>query len=64
MTARRAVKAGSGVVSASPMADSSCLLKSGQLDIARTRLARDGYLLLRGYLPKGNVLQVQGCEEL
>ena len=47
----RQVRAGSGNVTAAQMVDSSPLLQSGQIEAARQRLTRDGYLLLRGYLP-------------
>lgn len=49
------VKAGSGIVTAAPMTDSTTLLRSGQVEAAQQRLARDGYLLLRGYLPAARV---------
>ena len=52
------VKAGVGTVSAAQMVDSSALLQAGQIRAARDRLARDGYLLLRGYLPAAELSQV------
>lgn len=58
MRSQQPVKAGSGWVTASPMVDSSVLLKASSLEAARQRLAKDGYLLLRGYLPEHRVLQV------
>ena len=52
------VKAGAGVVNAAKMVDSSSLLHDGQIEAARNRLARDGYLLLRGFLPAAELSQV------
>jgi ectoine hydroxylase-related dioxygenase (phytanoyl-CoA dioxygenase family) len=39
--------------------DSSALWAAGGVEALRTRLARDGYLLLRGCLPRGDVLKAQ-----
>lgn len=58
MKGSRRVKAGSGTVTAADMVDSSALLQSGQLEAAQQRLAKDGYLLLRGYLPAARVSMV------
>ncbi len=52
------IKAGNGKVTAAQMVDSSALLQSGQIEVAQQRLARDGYLLLRGYLPTAKVAKV------
>lgn len=52
------IKAGSGKVIAAQMIDSSALLLSGQVEAAQQRLAKDGYLLLRGYLPTAKVSEV------
>lgn len=57
------VKAGSGVVTASQMTDSTALLHSGQIEAAQQRLARDGYLLLRGYLPAARVSEASPSAE-
>lgn len=54
----RRVRAGSGFVSAAELVDSSALLDSGDLVTAQSRLHRDGYLLLRDFLPAARVLQV------
>lgn len=62
MRPNRPVKAGNGWVTAGPMTDSSSLLRDGQLDTARQRLAKDGYLMLRQYLPQDAVLEV--CSSL
>ncbi len=52
------IKAGNGRVTAAQMIDSSALLQSGQVEAAQQRLAKDGYLLLRGYLPTAKVSEV------
>lgn len=52
------IKAGNGKVTAAQMVDSSALLQSGQIEAAQQRLAKDGYLLLRGYLPTAKVAEV------
>lgn len=52
------IKAGNGKVTAAQMVDSSALLQSGQIEAAQQRLAKDGYLLLRGYLPTAKVAAV------
>lgn len=52
------IKAGNGKVTAAQMIDSSALLQSGQVEAAQQRLAKDGYLLLRGYLPTARVSEV------
>ena len=52
------IKAGNGRVTAAQMIDSSALLQSGQVEAAQQRLAKDGYLLLRGYLPTARVSEV------
>ena len=52
------IKAGNGKVPAAQMVDSSALLQSGQIEAAQQRLAKDGYLLLRGYLPTAKVAEV------
>ena len=52
------VKAGVGTVEAAQMVDSSPLLLEGHIDAAKERLARDGYLLLRGYLPADKCCKV------
>ncbi|DBA84158.1 TPA: hypothetical protein ACH3X1_006625 [Trebouxia sp. C0004] len=53
------IKAGNGKVSAAQMIDSSALLQSGQVEAAQQRLAKDGYLLLRGYLPTARVSEAR-----
>ena len=52
------IKAGNGKVTAAQMIDSNALLQSGQVEAAQQRLAKDGYLLLRGYLPTAKVSEV------
>ena len=54
----RQVRAGSALVNAAEMVDSSRLLEEGDVTAASSRLQRDGYLLLRGYLPAAKVLEV------
>ena len=54
----RQVKAGVGTVEAAQMVDSSPLLLEGQTQAAKERLARDGYLLLRNYLPTDTLSKV------
>ena len=54
----RQVKAGVGTVEAAQMVDSSPLLLEGQTQAAKERLARDGYLLLRNYLPADRLSKV------
>ncbi|KAA6426637.1 MAG: hypothetical protein FRX49_03747 [Trebouxia sp. A1-2] len=58
------IKAGSGKVIAAQMIDSSALLLSGQVEAAQQRLAKDGYLLLRGYLPTAKGTGVAGVHGL
>lgn len=55
----RAVMAGTGEVLAADMAESTPLLQRQDWGGLRARLQRDGYLLLRGVLPAGDVLKVQ-----
>ena len=62
-TKGQVVAAGIGSVWCFPMTDSSLLLKealcSGCWQALQQRLARDGYLLLRGVLPVSDVLEVR-----
>ncbi|KAL3139238.1 hypothetical protein ABBQ32_006007 [Trebouxia sp. C0010 RCD-2024] len=53
----RQVKAGVGTVEAAQMVDSTPLLLDGQNHAAKERLARDGYLLLRNFLPADRLSQ-------
>lgn len=53
------IKAGNGTVSAAHMVDSGALLRSGQVEAAQQRLAKDGYLLLRNYLPTARVSEAR-----
>lgn len=58
----RQVKAGVGTVEAAQMVDSAQLLLDGQTQAAKERLARDGYLLLRNFMPADRLSQVlPGC---
>lgn len=54
----RQVTAGVGTVEAAQMVNSTPLLLNGQTHAAKERLARDGYLLLRNYLPADRLSQV------
>lgn len=55
----RAVMAGTGEVLAADMTDLTALYQQRDWDSLRSRLQQDGYLLLRGVLPVGEVLKVQ-----
>lgn len=60
----RDVKAGTGTVSARPLRDSSELLRQGEYPALRSRLDQDGYVYLRGLIPRQNVVQVQSIPVL
>ncbi|KAL3131169.1 hypothetical protein ABBQ38_000473 [Trebouxia sp. C0009 RCD-2024] len=55
----RQVKAGVGTVEAAQMVDSAQLLLDGQTQAAKERLARDGYLLLRNFMPADRLSQAR-----
>lgn len=54
----RQVMAGTGKVETTQMIDSAPLLQAGQIAAAKERLARDGYLLLRNFLPAERLSEV------
>lgn len=51
------VLAGTSFLPANEMSDSFPLYASNQLLLCQERLKQDGYLLLKGLLPRANVLQ-------
>ena len=53
---QRSVSAGRGQVMALPMLDSGPCWRDSDLGALRENLARDGYLLLRGVLPRAKVI--------
>lgn len=60
----RQVVAGVGKVEAAPMIDSAPLLQAGQIDTAKERLAKDGYLLLQNYLSAERLSEVLSASPL
>ena len=59
MPSQRRVKAGTGYVQARPFADSSQLYTSGNTAGLRARFQADGYLFIRGLLPKEGVMDAR-----
>lgn len=60
----RQVIAGVGQVEAALMIDSAPLLQAGQIDTAKERLAKDGYLLLQNYLSAERLSEVLSSSPL
>ena len=54
---RKTLLVGTGEIAVTQMKDSTSDFKSGDFDTLRSRLAGDGYLLLRGVVPQDTVLE-------